>query len=263
MNIRHQSAKPEHYNYAADKYDAIYENNPEIDNKVIENILKKNKAKTVVDLSCGTGHQSIYLAKKRYLVSGFDINKKMLAVAKRKITKSLSNLSFNLGDMRTTKAGKFDAAITIFNAIGHVTKSDFKKTLKNIYKNLKSNGIYVFDIFNLDYMLYKDNITSLTIDQMVQSKDKIIRKMQYSTVDDDGVLASHTISIVKKGASKPIHASGSQTLQIYSVSMLKELLAQCGFKMVEKLSIDGAKFSKNKTKHMLIVAKRVSDEKRK
>lgn len=51
--------------------------------------------------------------------------------------------------MRTTSLGIFDACITMLNAIGHVRKNDFKKTMQNIYNNLKNGGIYVFDIFNL------------------------------------------------------------------------------------------------------------------
>ena len=53
------------------------------------------------------------------------------------------------GDMRELQVSQFDAVITIDNAIGHLVKNDFNIAISNIYKNLKSNGIYVFDILNL------------------------------------------------------------------------------------------------------------------
>ena len=50
MSIKHVSAKENHYDYAADKYDAIYEKHKEINDQVIANILKKNKVRTILDL---------------------------------------------------------------------------------------------------------------------------------------------------------------------------------------------------------------------
>ena len=180
----------------------------------------------------------------------------MLNVAKRKAKKLKVDCNLFLGDMRTSKAGQFDAAITIFNAVGHLTKADFKKAMKNIGSNLRAGGIYVFDIFNLNYMLDKDNITALTIDQMAIEKTRTIRKIQHSTVDHKGVLASHTISIVTKDKTKSKTVHGSQTLQIYSASELEDMLAKCGLKIVKKCAIDGTRFSDKKTKHILLVAKK-------
>ena len=124
-----------HYDYAADRYDAIYEKHQEVDDQIIADILKKNKVNSVLDLSCGTGQQVVYLSKKGFKVSGIDINQKMLSVAKKKIKSLKLKCVLSLGDMRTTKSDKCDAAITIFNAIGHLTKADFIKALKNISKN--------------------------------------------------------------------------------------------------------------------------------
>ncbi len=79
--------------------------------------------------------------------------------------------------MRTMQAGKFDAVITIFNAIGHLTRSDFEKAMKNIYGNLNEKGIYVFDIFNLSYFLKDDNITKLTIDWQKKLGNRRLREI--------------------------------------------------------------------------------------
>ena len=105
----------------------------------------------------------------------------------------------------------------------------------NIFTNLKDGGIYIFDIFNLNYMKDNDNITSLSIDQLAYEKNRTIRKIQYSTVDSKGVLASHTTSIVQTGKKgKIIESKGTQTLQIYSVLELQKMLEHCGFKLIKK-----------------------------
>lgn len=253
--MKHTSAKPEHYDYAAKNYDAIYDKHEEIHNNVIEAILVKNKVTSVLDLTCGTGSQVIYLASKGFEVVGSDINKKMLAHAKKRAKLKRLNCDFILGDMRTTNLGHFDSVITIFNSIGHLTRSDFKKSLRNIYSNLKPGGIYIFDIFNLDYMLNNDNISTLTIDQIAHDKDKVVRKIQYSTINNKGVLASYTTSIVNNNKThKSTQKSGIQTLQIYNLNELKMLLQKTGFKLIKKSSIDGTLFNNKRTKHMLLVA---------
>ena len=144
----HQSAKPSHYNKGAEHYDEFNEEKSKAINEFIESILKKHKVKSVVDLTCGTGSQVFWLAKRGFEIIGTDINAKMLQVAKNKALDKKLNLKFIKGDMRATQLGEFDAAITIFNAVGHLTKDDFEKAMRNIHSNLKPDGLYIFDIFN-------------------------------------------------------------------------------------------------------------------
>lgn len=86
-------------------------------NSSIEKILKKHKIKTVLDLTCGTGSQVFYLAKRGYQVTGSDISRGMLKIAKQKMSKEKMNVKLLRGDMRTIKVGRFDAALTIFNSL--------------------------------------------------------------------------------------------------------------------------------------------------
>lgn len=256
--MKHVSAKASHYDYAADNYDPINEKFIEVQNVIIAEILRKHKVESVLDLTCGTGSQVMYLAQNGFKVVGSDINRKMLALAKKKAKAARKDCQLLLGDMRTSRLGSFDSVITIFNAIGHLTKSDFRKALRNIRRNLRPGGIYLFDIFNLNYMLDSENITNLTIDLIAREDERTFRKIQFSTIDHNGILASHTTFIVSKpGTKKAKESKGSQTLQIYSASELKQLLEQCGFKFVAKSAMDGSPFDDKKTKHMLLVAKRM------
>lgn len=53
--ISHYSAKPSHYNKESKHYDKFNEEKSKTVNQFIENILKKHKVKSVIDLTCGTG----------------------------------------------------------------------------------------------------------------------------------------------------------------------------------------------------------------
>ena len=199
-SLSHTSAKPSHYDFAAAHYDGFNEKNSKPINQLIDRILKKYGTKSVLDLTCGTGSQVFWLAKRGYEVVGADINSKMLAVAKCKARETKLPVKLLLGDIRNLEVGKFDAVVSIFNAVGHLTKVDFEKAIRNIRNNLKIGGLYVFDIFNLNYLSEHDHIKKLTIDWQQVSGRTTCREIQYSTIDKNGTLASYTTSHVQKGS---------------------------------------------------------------
>lgn len=109
----HESAKSTHYDQAAKYYDSLNESSSASTNKCIEGILQKHGVKTVLDLTCGTGSQAFWLAKKGFEVVGSDINSKMLKVARDKNKEQGCKIKLIKGDMRTTQAGEFDAVLTL------------------------------------------------------------------------------------------------------------------------------------------------------
>ena len=112
-------------------------------NHIIETVLKKHNSKTVLDFTCGTGSQVFYLAKSGYQVTGIDINKDLLDIAKNKAQKISTHVTLSEGNMCSSTIGDFDVVISIFNAIGHLNKPDFEKALDNIHHNLTDSGLYI------------------------------------------------------------------------------------------------------------------------
>ena len=255
--ITHISAKPSHYNKEAEFYDSFNEEGSTVMNQFIEKTLSKYKVKSVLDLTCGTGSQVFYLVKKGFDVVGSDISAKMLRIAKEKAKNLNLDISFIKGDVRTTKLRKFDAVITMFNAIGHLTKDDFDKSIKNIYANLNDRGIYIFDIFNLDYLQNGNNITKLTIDGQEKHGNSIRREIQYSTIDNEGILASYDIYHEQEGSNKPKISKAFQTLQVYSAKQLKDMLENNGFEVLRQCNVDGSRFYPNKSERIITIARKI------
>lgn len=257
MNLlSHASAKPSHYDKAAKHYDAFNEENSKVINHTIERILKQYRVKTVLDLTCGTGSQVFWLTNHGYEVVGSDINLPMLRIAKAKAKKIKLDIKFVKGDMRNIKIGQFEAVITIFNAVGHLTKVNFEKAIRNIRSNLKQGGLYIFDIYNLSHLMRNDQITKLTIDWQRTTGNTKIRDIQYSTINAKGILASYTTSFIQKDSHKPRISKEAQTLQTYTANQLKEMLQRNGFKVLRQCGIDGSKFSEYKTDRIVTVAKK-------
>jgi len=168
-------------------------------------------------------------------------------------------IKFIHGDCRTVHAGQFDAVITIFNSIGHLTHEDFTLAIQNINRNLNLGGLYIFDIFNLDYLKTGNNITKLTGDWVVTSDGKKFREIQFSTISDDGILASYSTYVYQDGNESPTKLSKGyeNTLQVYNSVELQDLLKQNGFAVLAQTDINGEEFSKENSERILTIAKKV------
>lgn len=76
--MSHYSTKPSHYDKEAEHYDVFNEESSRLINRTVESMLQEYRVRTVLDLSCGTGSQVFWLAKRGYEVIGCDINSNML-----------------------------------------------------------------------------------------------------------------------------------------------------------------------------------------
>ena len=238
-------------------YDALSAGNVDAENCLIEEVLKKHKVQTVLDLTCGTGSQVFWLARRGFKVTGSDFSPALLKIAQDKALREKIDVLLIEGDMRTIKVGNFDAVITIFNAVGHLTKADFEVAMKNIYDNLKDGGLYVFDIFNVAAMT-DDAVDGLEMDQNKMVDGLTIRNVQYSNIDrESGLLTSYDCFILQEGLIDQDILTGEFTLQIYTAQELREMLARNGFETLAQCGLDGSKFSDRKTTNILTVAKKV------
>jgi hypothetical protein len=158
--------------------------------------------------------------------------------------------------MRTIKLGTADACITMFNAIGHISKNDFKQTIQNVFHNLKDDGIYVFDIFNLN-AINDGVIRKFAYQSHKIVKDIQILKTQVSCLDkNNGLLISYDNYTIQKNAEKPQIFVNEFTLQIYTMNELKHMLTENGFTNIMIYGLDGKEFIEDRTISMLIVAQK-------
>ena len=94
----------------------------------------------VLDIGCGTGHPSLYVAEDVGLIIGIDKSERMIEVAKNRLRRSgADNIVFEVGDAGSLKFPdeSFDAIILCGSL---ATLSDKKKSLQEIKRVLKKNG---------------------------------------------------------------------------------------------------------------------------
>ena len=231
-------------------------NKTETTNRVIEKLLSKHDVSSVLDFSCGTGSQVFFLNKFGYRVTGVDFSSPLLKIARNKALRENLSINFLDGDMRKLEVGKFDAVITISNAIGHFAKTDFNKTLNNIYKNLNDKGLYLFDIFNLE-AINNTSVNNLSMDYKKTVKDNQVHHTQHSTINKDrGQIISYDNYIIDKIGSNVERINNKFTLQIYKAKELQLILADNGFKTLGQYGLDGLEFKEHKTINILTLAQK-------
>jgi ubiquinone/menaquinone biosynthesis C-methylase UbiE len=106
-------------------------------------LINKSDVKNVLELGCGKGFNSIFLAEKlpEIKFSGMDITNKYLDIAKRK-SRHIHNLNFTYGDFHKLdfEDSSFDFIFEV-EAICHAR--DSRQVLSEVFRVLKKGGQFV------------------------------------------------------------------------------------------------------------------------
>lgn len=248
------------FDYAefADLYDLIElsgkSETPKL-NQFLDILFKKRGARRILDIACGTGAQAIGIAKLGYDVTASDCSIQMLRIARKK-GRGL-RLRFRRGDMRAVHPGKFDAIISMFNAIGHLSLPGFKKAISCVAQNLRQTGCYVFDIFNLDFMRSGGFRDYEYIDAVQQWEGTTYIRFSRNKLDKQrGIIHINNRLFIQKGMAKPRILNQSWDMKIYTANELAALLRASGFSKIGFYDGPMAKFDPKKSLSILTVAEK-------
>ncbi|MBX3065474.1 MAG: class I SAM-dependent methyltransferase [Anaerolineae bacterium] len=154
----------DYYNAVAEEYEYFYrdwEAAMQRDGADLRRLFKDRQVaiKRVLDASCGTGTQSIALAKLGYEVTAMDPSRNMLHKARQ------NALKYNVGDkisigranflnLPRAVTGPFDAVITKGNSLPHLLQDDqLQAAISNFYNLLRPGGLVVIGIRDYDFMM--------------------------------------------------------------------------------------------------------------
>lgn len=157
-------------------------------------LLKNNSKKYALDIGAGTGSDSIYLLDHGFKVIALDQELNSLDIIKNKTTKKQrKELTLENGFMENyvIENNTFDLINATFS-LPFCTKTNFLKLWDNIYKGLKSNGVFSGQIFgtNDDWASNEDMsfFTNEEIDDLIMQ----YTPEYYVEVDEKGLIADGT-----------------------------------------------------------------------
>jgi ubiquinone/menaquinone biosynthesis C-methylase UbiE len=110
--------------------------------------LKRKHVKSILDLGCGAGRPTVFLAEKGFDVVGVDISKSALKLASAWARKErLTNVALIHGTMTHLpfRHGCFDAVVSV-SVIVHAMKKDIEHAMAEIHRILKKNGLLLINL---------------------------------------------------------------------------------------------------------------------
>lgn len=244
-------------------YDLIYKDKDyERECDYLEEIFKmflRKKPKEILDLACGTGGHAISLTKRGYLVTGIDISKSMLQIAREKAKDNNLKIDFYISSMQNFNLDnkKFDIAICMFSAIDYlVNYRKLNKAIINIKNHLKKGSLFIFDFWN--GLTFVNKKFSLRKEKSIIGNNIKINRISKISINYAAQICriNFLVSVYKKNILKDSFKE-THYIKYFFPEEMKHYIEDAGFKVI-KISL----FSKlkgtinSKVRDIAIIAKK-------
>ena len=121
----------------------------------LEKYLKKKKLKKlqILDIGCGNGRNSVYLAKQGHIVNGIDVSPSAIKLANQNAKRNKLKINNKVGSVFNLpyKINSFDLLLDS-GCLHHLRKSEWGNYLKNILRVLKPGGYLLLYCFGDKYV---------------------------------------------------------------------------------------------------------------
>ena len=151
----------------------------------------------ILDLGCGPGLYLERLAKAGHKTTGVDFSENSIAYAKKNAKEKNLSIQYecrNYLDLDYTN--HFDLIMMIYTDFGVLVPEERKILLENIYRALKPNGLFVFDVVNdknLDEKFKEHQTWSFENGSFWKPAPYLELKSGFHYPDDKVFLQQHTI----------------------------------------------------------------------
>lgn len=182
----------------------------------------------ILDLACGKGRHSRYMASKGFDVTGTDLSENSIKFARQFET---DNLSFFQHDMRKSfRINYFDYIFNIFTSFGYFEKeADNVTALKCVAEGLKLDGIFILDYFNSTWVRnmmipsYTQTVAGIEFRIKKHIEDgHIYKTIRFEVESDD----SDTVVLTKYKFQEKV--------RLFTLSDFEHIFEKAGLKIIEK-----------------------------
>ncbi len=192
------------------------------------NFIEKNfSGRTVLELGCGTGNMTVRLAQK-YELTAIDISDEMLRKADEKLRKNGRRARLATADMTSFVMNKpVDLVLCACDGINYLTElSQVDKTFANVHKNLKENGLFIFDISS------RNKLRAMN-DQLYSEDTDDVTYIWRNSYDNEKNTISMDISFfLAQGEEEYIRFDENHLQRAHDVSEIKQLLEKNSFEII-------------------------------
>lgn len=150
----HMLTETEFYDRLAESFDVMtdWKSRLAVEMPLLEGILVRHNARSVLDVACGTGWHAIALAQRSYRVAASDVSPAMTARARDNAAGERVAIPFAVAgflELRMTYSESFAAVLCLGNSLPHVlTEEAALASLRNMRDRLNTGGILLLHLLN-------------------------------------------------------------------------------------------------------------------
>jgi ubiquinone/menaquinone biosynthesis C-methylase UbiE len=159
-------------------------------------LIKKGK---VLDICCGAGTNTVYMAEKGFHVTGIDISPKAIAYAKKKAKQANVNINFMVQNFLSLlfEKAEFDFVFDM-GCFHHVKVEDRPRFIKGVHRVLRNGGEYLLTCFSYKNGPAWNHFTKKQIISLFSAYFEINEIRHISSIEGDGVKRFFYTVLMKK-----------------------------------------------------------------
>lgn len=201
----------------------------------------------VLDLCCGIGRHSLQLAKHGFQVTGVDITRPYLDIARENAGKANLDIEFVQSDMRDfCRPDSFDLIVNLCTSFGYLNDiEDDLKVLRNMHASLTEKGRFVIEILGKE-------VIAANFRKYQEHEFDGYKVIANCKILDDWNMLELKRTIIKDDVAQEITAYH----RLYSARELKQYLTEIGFRNIEVYGdFSGAPYNSDAKAMILICGK--------
>lgn len=229
----------EAYRYLAKVYDFFMQ---DVDYKAwaeyLHNFLCQYNAKSILEVSCGTGRITQSLYELGYKITASDISTEMLKIAKQSTKEKALDIQFIKQDMRNIEVGNLvDAIICACDGANYIDADGLSQFASSALNGLKAGGILLFDISS------RHKLKDIMDEQVFFDDAEDSACIWQNTFDDENDALLLDITLFIRNGHLFERYSEQHVQYAHDVKEIKEIMLSAGFTNVKALKC----FSSNAT----------------
>ncbi|MGN0436943.1 MAG: class I SAM-dependent DNA methyltransferase [Lachnospiraceae bacterium] len=209
----------------------------------------------LVELGCGTGTLCKLLSQKGYQVTGIDLSKDMISIAKKKIgkTKNITFLQQNMCQLMLDENLTYDCFYSLCDSMNYLLYEDeLLETFQGVHNYLKSDGIFIFDLKTKHFY---QNILGNQV--FCDHREECSYIWENSFFEEDNVNQYDlTLFIKKKHSSLFQKFEETHHQKAYELSKMIDLLTQAGLEYVTAYDAFTKNPPTNQSERIYVIAKK-------
>ena len=240
------------YNSAYAYYDKMIDFDSALQmRKILLSNFIDEKIKSVADVGCGTGVDSISLSQLGLDVTSFDPSAEMINTAKENSEKhncKIDFFNFSANEIPKTFYNKFDLVGSLGNTLANISFGMIEKSVAKLFKLLKKDGKVLIQILNYEKILKeKERIVNIT----KNDNEYFIRFYDFGNKD-------LTFNILKFNADQTTQKQIISTkIFPYTSKEIKKVFKEAGFQKIELFgSLDKRPFDAKASSDLVLIAQK-------